>query len=57
LRNTYNQFAQNYAKQSASSEFVKSVQEPAPASSRGAVIKPSRTTTDAKPASTNARGR
>ena len=55
-RATYNEFAKNYAIRADNAEFVKSVRDPLPASSRGAVIKPASTAPDARPASTRARG-
>ena len=55
-RATYNEFSKNYAIQADNAEFVKSVRDPLPASSRGAVIKPASTVPDPRPASTRARG-
>ena len=55
-RTTYNEFTKNYAIQAGKAEFIKSVRNPPPASSRGAVIKPASTTPDPRPASTRARG-
>ena len=56
-RSDYNEFAKNYAIQAGNAEFVQSVRDPLPASSRGAVIKPASTAPDPRPASTRARGK
>ena len=53
-RATYNEFAKNYAVRADNAEFVKSVRDPLPASSRGAILKPASTTPDPRPASTRA---
>ncbi|MBT9392855.1 hypothetical protein KLP40_06740 [Hymenobacter sp. NST-14] len=44
-RGTYNSFSMNYTTQATNDAFVKSVQSPAPVSSKGATIGPARPTT------------